>query len=356
MSSNDVIVYAGAGSSHSWTWLADLFESKGIINARFLDSRAFIGSLSDRPIAVILSGGDGFAIGSVLSGEGFSRLEEYIAGGGMYAGICAGAYLPLPSSLEPFSQFNISSTRIENIDCKVMPVQDVPPRVAIRYGRCSIVHPVRGEVDLDHNGTELKAPVYGGPVFKDPRTDRVVLRFKGFTQKTEFQLGEQFARDTVLGRPAAVRCRHGDGELMLFGPHLEHPSYPEANRLFLDLLRLGGSGTSEYVVGHLRPGLARSIADLKVAIVGLENRSFTVGRKLWDGTRYLELVAAIEKRAWSVDETLSQVLMRDLDKVRGELVRVDFGAESDVDQTTQLLVECARRSVDNHFRRLVESR
>lgn len=336
--------------------MADLFESKGIINARFLDSKAFIESLPDRPTAVIISGGDGFAIGSAFSGEGFLKLEEYIAGAGIYAGICAGGYLPLPSSLEPFSQFNISSTMIENIDCKISPLEGIPPRVAVRYGRCAIVHPVRGEVELDHDGSGLKAPVYGGPVFKEPQTDRVVLRYRDFTPNTEFQLGERFARDTVLGHPAAVRCRHGDGELLLFGPHLEHPSYPEANRLFLDLLKLGGSRAPAVDSRPHRPELTRSIADLKVAIVGLENRSFIVGRKLWDGSRYMELVHAIEKRTWSIDDGLSHELVRDLGTVRGNIIRVNIGMESDVDQTTQLLVECARLCVDNHFRRLVESR
>ena len=351
-----MIVYAGAGSSHSWTWLADLFEHEGVTTAQFLDSKAFIESLSDRPTAVILSGGDGFAIGSALRGEGFLKLKEYIAGGGVYVGICAGAYLPLPSSLEPFSQFNISSTKIENIDCKISPLKGIPPRVAISYGRCAIVHPVRGEIELDHVGSRLKAPIFGGPVFKEPQPDGVVLRYRDFTPNTEFQLGEQFARDTVLGRPAAVLCRHGDGELLLFGPHLEHPSFPDANRVFMDLLSLGGSKVRKVDSGPPRPELARSIADLKVAIVGLENRSFLVGRKLWDGSRYMELVHAIEKRTWSLDDRPSQELARDLDAVRCNIIRVNVGVESDVDQSTQLLVECARRCVDNHFCRLAESR
>ncbi len=356
MSSGDVIVYAGAGSSHSWTWLADLFESKGIVGSRFLDSAAFIDSLSSRPAVAMISGGDGFSIGYSLSGQGFARLREYIAGGGTYVGVCAGAYLPLPSSLEPFSQFNISSTKIENIDCRMSPLEDVQPRTAVRYGRCAIVHPIRGEIELELESSVLRAPIYGGPIFKEPEQDQVIMRYRDFTPNTEFQFEEGFAKETVIGHPAAIRCHHGDGRLLLFGPHLEHPSYPDANRLFLDLLKLGGSSTPQVDSGPHRPELARSVADLKIAIIGLENRSFVVGKKLWDGSRYMELVRAIEKRTWSADDRLSQDLVRDLDKVRGDIIRLDVGFEGDVDQTTQLLVECTRRSVDNHFRRLVESR
>ncbi|MBU0684674.1 MAG: BPL-N domain-containing protein [Thermoplasmatota archaeon] len=356
MSPGNVIVYAGAGSSHSWTWLADLFESKGVINVRFLDSTEFIDSLPGRPAVAIISGGDGFEIGSSLSGQGFVKLEEYISRGGTYVGVCAGAYLPLPSSIDPFSQFNISTTRVENIDCMISPLEGIPPRVAVKYGRCAIVHPVRGEIDLDQDGSVLKAPIYGGPIFKEPDKDSVILRCRDFTPNTEFQFGERFAKEIVLGHPAAIRCLHGDGELLLFGPHLEHPSYPEANHLFLDLLRLDRSRAPKVDAKPPRPDLAIAIADLKVAIVGLENRSFIVGRKLWDGSRYMELVHAIEKRTWSTDDRLSQEFVRDLETVRGDIVRVNIGVESEVDQTTQLLVECARRCVDNHFRRLVESR
>jgi glutamine amidotransferase-like uncharacterized protein len=356
MSSGNVIVYAGAGSSHSWTWLADLFESKGIFNARFLDATSFIEALSDRPESVVLSGGDGFAIGSSLDGEGFASLEKYIAFGGRYVGVCAGAYLPLPSSIHPFSQFNISSTKIENIDCRASPLEGMPPRVAVRYGRCAIVHPIRGEMVLDSGGSVVKAPIYGGPIFKEPDEDRVILRYRDFTPDTEFQFNDQSARDIVLGHPAAICCHHGSGDLLLLGPHLEHPSYPLANRLFLELLELDSYRSRRTCSEAASPALASSIADLKVAIVGLENRSFVVGKKLWDGSRYMELVNAIEKRAWSVDGRLLQDLVRGLDTVHRDIIRVNIGGESDVDQTTQLLVDCARQCVDNHFRSLVESR
>lgn len=356
MSAENLIVYAGAGSSHSWTWLADLFESKGMVHARFLDSTEFISSLSCRPAAAIVSGGDGFEIGASLRGPGFARLEEYVSRGGTYVGVCAGAYLPLPSSIDPFSQFNISSTRIENIDRRLSPLEEVPPRVAVKYGNCAIVHPVRGEMVVDRDGSSLTAPIYGGPIFKEPKEDHVILRYRDFTPNTEYQFDRRFAEDTILGRPAAVRCRHGEGDLLLFGPHLEHPSYPEANRMFLELLGRVPSRVSKTESATTNPELARAIADMKVAIVGLENRSFVVGKKLWDGSRYMELVNAIEKRTWSLDESLSRKLALRLLSIHGDVVKMNIGVESDADRTTGLLVDCARRIVDNHFRRLVESR
>lgn len=356
MDSPRILVYAGKGSSHSWTWLADLFESEGMLDLRFLDSTEFVGEISKGPDVIIISGGDGFGIASSLAGVGFSSLRNFLTRGGRYVGVCAGAYLPLPSSVEPFSEFNVSSTKIENIDCTLGTLDNVPPRVAVKYGRCAIVHPVRGEVELGMDAESLNAPLYGGPIFKEPEEDKVLLRYRAFTSNTEFQIGEREAATIVLGRPAAVRSWVGKGELLLLGPHLEHPRYREANELFLKLLRVTPSARKPIPRGEVELPLERTLADLKVAILGLENRSFVVGKKLWDGSRYLELQAAIAKRAWTLDRDLATEISEDLEQARQSLLRLNVGIETDADDTTSLLVESARRCVDNHFQTLRRSR
>lgn len=356
MTPRDMIVYAGRGSSHSWTWLADLFESKSILRARFLDSSEFILHSGNDASTVIISGGDGFAIADELRGEGFERLRESISRGGRYVGICAGAYLPLPSSIKPFSEFNLSSTRIENIGFQDRDMQNAPLRVAVRYGSCSIVHPIRSELMLDADGRTLLAPLYGGPVFKEPSEDRVLLRYRGLTENTEVQMSRRLVDEMLLGRPAAIRSRYGKGELLLFGPHLEHPKYPDANALFLKLLGLKPSALPRSEGVRDLPSLESAIADLKVAIVGLENRSFIVGKKLWDGSRYLELLRAIETRTWTLNGDLAEEIATALWRVGESVIAMKVGVESDADDTTELLVEAARACVDNHFQSLVRGR
>jgi len=356
MAPGHIIVYSGKGSSHSWTWLAGLFESKGILRVRFLDSPEFILSLGDDTTMVIISGGDGFAIADELGGRGFEGLRKFVSNGGKYVGICAGAYLPLPSSIEPFSEFNLSSTRIENIGLQDQHPQNVPPRVAVRYGSCSIMHPIRGEMLLNADGRTLLAPLYGGPIFKEPSEDQVLLSYRGLTENSEVQMSRQLIDDMLPGRPAAIRSRFGKGELILFGPHLEHPGYPEANALFLKLLGLKPSALPRSEGVRDLPSLESAIADLKVAIVGLENRSFIVGKKLWDGGRYLELVRAIETRTWTLNEDLAEEIATCLWRVRDSVISMKVGTESDADETTELLVEAARACVDNHFQSLVRGR
>ncbi len=349
----DILVYAGRGSSHSWTWLADLFESEKILNVRFLDSRGFMTFLDEEsPGKVIISGGDGFTIAEALKGKGFSLIESHIDAGGSYVGICAGAYLPLPSSIPPFSEFNLSSTKIENVRCDTS-LTSHGPRVAVTYGSCAIVHPIRGPMELGKRpGASVIAPLYGGPIFKEPTSDQVIMRYDALTPETEVQVGRSEAESMLIGRPSVIRAVHGKGDLLLFGPHLEHPRFPDANVRFLEILGLPRSGhpvNQPAESGLAAPGLLSAVSDLKVAVLGLENRSFTVGRKVWDGGRLLELLSAIEKRARTIAEDVSARSQANLRRARDLLIRMEAGSDSDADETTVLLVEAARVCVDSHF-------
>ena len=360
MSKSNSVVYAGHGSSHSWTWLADLFEAGGIFSVRFLDSHDFILSVANHSAGIaIISGGDGFAIAESLKGAGFANLRRFVHEGGTFVGICAGAYLPLPSSIRPFSEFNISTTKIENIKCDPKP-PTCNPREMIPYGSCSIVHPVRGPVEITDGLTgSIIAPLYGGPVFKEPGQDLVMMRYSSFTPKTEFQVDRTEAESVMIHKPSAIKVIHGKGSMLLLGPHLEHPGFPEANGMFLELIgferpSIPFGPTAAAADRSPEPALRGSISDLKVAILGLENRSFTVGHKQWDGSRLLELASAIEERAWSLDLAKSNQIQSDLDGVRSLLVGMETGSDLDVDRTTSLLVGAARTCVDNHFRVLSE--
>ncbi len=358
-STSGAVVYAGKGASHSWTWLADLFENSGVLSVRFLGAEEFRRSLDSVGTALI-SGGDGMAIAEELRGEGFRSLEKWISRGGKFVGVCAGAYLPLPSSLEPFSEFNLSTTKIENIVCRSSREGEFEPRREIPYGDCSIVHPVRVPVLVgDAAGASAIAPIYGGPAFKEPSRDAVMMRYLGFTKDTEFQTDPKEAERMFVGRPAAIRAIHGEGSLLLFGPHLEHPRYSDANVWLLNLLGYERQHWPPPEAARIaerakQEGLHRAIADLKVAVFGLENRSFVVGRKAWDGSRYIELISALEKRAWSLSDAMSRKIEGVLRRVRDGVVASRTGPEAGAEIWTNLLLEATRETVDLHFAVLSE--
>ncbi|HUV61853.1 MAG TPA: BPL-N domain-containing protein [Thermoplasmata archaeon] len=353
MSDETVLVYVGKGSSHSWIWLAELLEARGMMAASFVDAAGFVRVLEDTPSLAVISGGDGFEIASSLSGLGFDALREFIGRGGRYIGICAGAYLPLPSRVEPFSELNLSTTRIMNIRGDATTAEP-SPRLSVRYGSCSVFHPVRGEVVIGNGADTLIAPVYGGPIFSEPTADLPVLRYLSFTQQTTLQVESDVAEEVMIGQPAVLECNYGDGRLTLAGPHLEHPEYPEANDCFMRLAGLsGGKGRLRQSPARARSDastLGRSLADLKVAVMGMERATFITGAKQWDGSRMLELAAAVERWKWSLDGDASQAVSILLDQSRESLMSLGPDKISDSDSAPGLLVEAARLTVDRHFR------
>ncbi len=323
-------------------------------DARFLNGDEFIESLRHGVKIAVVSGGDGYAIAESFRGKGFARLKDFISRGGLYVGICAGAYLPLPSRVKPFDEFNISTTKIENIDCS--PRAEETPRVSVPYGSCSIVHPVRGEVEISGDDSTTHAPLHGGPILKEPETDAVLMRYTGFGADTEFQVERESAERMMLGHPAVIECVHGEGRLLLFGPHLEHPKYLEANHLLRLMLGLVPSQQKPKEKKAIPVTLAKSLADLKVATMGLEGRYFMIGRKMWDASRFLELLRAIEKRSWTLGPEDAERILGDLDTARGILLQSEAGRETDIDEATTLLLDGARACVDAHFRYLVGGR
>ena len=345
-------MYAGRGSSHSWTWTADLLESRGVLGCRFVDADGLARGLEEGASLVVVSGGDGFEIASALAPRCFAAVEGHIRGGGLYMGVCAGAYLPLPSRVEPFDGFNLSTTRIRNIAGRE-DATAASPRTGVRYGSCSIVHPVRGEVEVGDGSSSFRAPVYGGPVFHEPEADAVLLRYSSFTPRTVFQVGRVAAEEMVIGSPAVVSSRLGEGTMVLAGPHLEHPAYPQANEAFARLAGLSGAaGAGPRGSGKVRATeLDRPLADLRVAVLGMERETFLVGAKLWDGGRMLELADAVAKRRGSLGPEAARRVAGLLDRAREELL--SLGPErTSSDSAPSLLVEAARLCVDSHFESL----
>ena len=354
-------MYAGAGSSHSWTWLADLLEKEAAWETRFVDEDEFVRSLSGGCTTAIVSGGDAYAIASALSGEGFCRLKGFMDSGGTYIGICAGAYLPLPTSVSPLNEFNMCSTKIDNL----APAggESVPdsPRYGVPYCDRLIVHPVRGEVLVNLDGMDVQAPLYGGPIFSHSSEDHVIGRFSGFSEFTEFQIDSGTASEMMLGKPSVVEATHGDGKMLLLSPHLEHPDYPEANRQFMSLTGLSSSEPrgARHVSPSQKPSkgsLRKAVADLSVVISGLEGRSFLVGSKVWDSERFLVLAEAVCKRSSGLPEDAERELADRVLAVREDMLGIDDSASGEIHLVLRSLTAVARDCVNMRFERCSNGR
>ena len=196
----------------------------------------------------------------------------------------------------------------------------------------------------------MEVPLYGGPVFSDTETDETLLRYSAFTSSSAFQVDRGSADRLMIGHPAAIMASYGKGRAFLFGPHLEHPEFPRANNAMAAMIGLGASpGPGWRAHGEADLKVRRSIADLKVAILGLENTSFVVGRKLWDGGRLLELGEAIER--WSPSLTGGSVgaVTELLDAVADSLRSGGEGEATASESAPHGLVEAARICANLRF-------
>jgi len=257
-------VYCGAGSSHSWLWLAETCEHLGLRDLCFLDAgRIAAGGLAGLD-GLAVSGGDTFAMARALGPEGAQALRRFIAAGGLYLGFCAGAYLALRSSKEPLNLFNFVAARIANLSRELPRPLALPEKFATPYGCDYVFHPVREAVALRGRGgplgrTEFTAPLYGGPAML-PAGDgvEVLAIYQGFTPATRFLAPPELAAQTLLGRAAVLRGRLGAGVLYLFGPHCEHPRFPQANRLL-------AAAIEAHLPAQARPMAERGLAELSGA-------------------------------------------------------------------------------------------
>jgi glutamine amidotransferase-like uncharacterized protein len=234
-------IYAGSGTSHSWLWFVDMFEKMGFFDLSFLDEAAVKGDGLKHLDVMVMSGGDTFAVAESLDQQGADKIRSFVEQGGVYIGSCAGAYLPMNSSKKPLDMFNFVDVKITNLS-KTLPEFLINScKSCSSYGCDFVFHPVREEIRLKPAGTfaagsEFNAPLYGGPGMKvsDPAT--VLAYYCGFTEKTSFLVSEAIASKTLVGQAAIVRIPSGKGCFYLFGPHLEHPDYPHANKCVADAI------------------------------------------------------------------------------------------------------------------------
>jgi len=325
LSSPPIGIYAGSGASHSWLWFVEILDRMCFYDVHFVDEKDIRSNALD-PLAVLLmSGGDTFAIAEGLGAEGSDKLRSFIEEGGLYIGTCAGAYLPLRSSMEFLNHFNFINVKISNISRRLSePERDLLEKVACSsYGCDFIFHVVREDVVLEMvNGhqvdgeKEVIAPLYGGPSMLPSEDIEPIATYKGFTKKTKFLVERELAQKTLIGNIAVAKKSIGKGHLYIFGPHFEHPHYPTCNLFLAKIICEKQNGglrpTQKDLYGNPVKGetlrsilrdLKREVSNSRIAASGMSDFtiSWLIGNKyyepekiqvflevLWKSLTYLE--------------------------------------------------------------------
>ena len=133
--------------------------------------------------------------------------------------------------------FNFVQARIVNLTRCLPSAKQRPEKYCTPYGCRYVYHPVREEVLISFCADRIvAAPLYGGPAMHPSDDIEVLGTYAGFTDRSEFLIEESIATETLDGNVAAACKRYGQGVMYLFGPHFEHPDYPEANQIIYDCL------------------------------------------------------------------------------------------------------------------------
>jgi glutamine amidotransferase-like uncharacterized protein len=291
-------IYAGKGASHSWTWLADFLEHEGYSGLLFFDEEDVRNACLSQFDAVAIGGGDPVAMAEALGQTGANELHRFLHEGGIYLGFCAGCYLALDMDEEPsMRRFRLTAARPANVLPDLPPIEALATKAATRYADKYVVHPVREGVVVDwmpegRSSICFEAPLYGGPPIQTESEDRILGRYRAFAPETLFLVDRDLADELLLGKVAACSRRVGRGEAFLFGPHLENPRYPEANRALARLLSQSLRRRSPAPVLPYRGALPKDglwrlrgiLGDLRIASLSVESAEavWWIGRKAYE--------------------------------------------------------------------------
>ncbi len=313
-------IYVGHGTSHSWTWFADIFEKFGCYNVSFLDEADVEKGLISSCNIFFISGGDTFTIAGGLGKFGGEEIERFVRNGGVYIGSCAGAYLPLRSSLTPLNNFNFVHAPITNLTKNLpLPVRKAD-KFCTEYGCQYVFHPVREEVKIKfkdcYSDKVVNAPLYGGPGLQASEDIDALAVYHDFTEKTEFLVDEKIARETIIGSVAAAKKNLGQGTFFLFGPHFEHPDYVDANKILFDIIFNFASRSSQSIPKHstsdhtdsgriekLYKKFLSEVSNSRIIALSLERSSYKwlIGRKVYDPEKIRVFLETIWNRARLLD-------------------------------------------------------
>jgi glutamine amidotransferase-like uncharacterized protein len=327
-------IYTGSGASHSWLWFVEILDRMGFYHLHFVDEKDILSNALEAVDVLLMSGGDTFAIAEGLGTEGSDKLRSFIEGGGLYIGTCAGAYLPLRSSMDFLNQFNFIDVKISNISRRLSEIErsSFQKYACSSYGCDFVFHVVREDVALRMmNGyqtdgkREMVAPLFGGPSMLPSEDIEPIATYQGFTEKTKFLVEEGLAERTLIGNIAVAKKSMGKGHLYIFGPHFEHPDYPRCNLFLAELIRqyqngrphtiqkdFSGNPIKGEALKELLRDLKRELSNSRIMASGMDDVSthWLIGNKYYEP----EKVSVFIKTVWSKLKDLESAPDLELEK------------------------------------------
>lgn len=284
---------------------------------------------------------------SALGDEGRERIRDFISGGGSYLGICGGAGLALSH------ESGLGLARVSR-----MPTHSRLPSFSgsVRLKPAAAEHPMwkefpdgadfhawwPGQFSLEGAGEIQVLAVYGPPGTDAYVTDLPALPGMDW-DFWEQRYGINLNPQRIVGEPAVIETRFGDGKVLLSYLHFETPGDTAGHAVLLNILdylaggkRIAGPATApKYSTGSVRRTeavrLAEGLKDSADALIDYGRKNFLwYDRNDWilqwrrgvRGVEYSTLHAILTKLAVLVaqsgrlnDETATRLRhLRDISK------------------------------------------
>ncbi len=165
----------------------------------------------DRCIGVLFPGGTGRGIAVALQPEGVQRVRDFVANGGGYFGVCAGAYF--------------AASGLSEYACMIPLAHDQP--WAKGRGKVKVGLTAEGAALLGAEFTHFETPYNCGPVFRDlaGAPVRVLASFESPVKDKKGTVHQE-----MVHTPAILSMQWQKGRIMIVSPH------PEAKPEFYPLV------------------------------------------------------------------------------------------------------------------------
>jgi hypothetical protein len=203
------VIFTGGGTIRNcWLKSADACLISTDITPLLLDEEYFQNYYFIKNVDfVLLPGGGGTSEAEALGITGLKNIERFVAAGGGYIGICAGAYLPIKGYSE-------ATKKLEMVNAKAVDIAHWNRGSGMVELKIVNKHPVfQGLKDT------LKLEYYSGPVLEP--ADLPLKPYRELAVfKTDIHNNGANAGD-MLNKTAILEAKYKKGKIILFSPHPE---------------------------------------------------------------------------------------------------------------------------------------
>ncbi len=199
-------IYDGSGAAGRGVplLLAQLPRLRGTVAARIGPTEIRAGSL-DHFDVVVFSGGSGSGQAKMLGETGRAAVKRFVDGGGGYLGICAGAYL--------------ATTNGDN-KLAILDARTNSPYWKRGSGTVQLELLPAGRAALGGPEGEVGVRYANGPVI-EPSDDPAIPDYETLAVFRSEMRKNRAPKGVMVGSPAAVAGRFGEGRVVCFSPHPE---------------------------------------------------------------------------------------------------------------------------------------